>query len=228
MNQFVPLKVTASIRGSFAASDPWSPALDGIIAYWALRERLGEEAFAASEVAGDKMTPVEGLPLLRVEWNDLWWWACSSPIYEPIAEFLRYFHRRFDSHLAETHMKGKKGLTSVKAGPYKNFRLTTANKVVDQIVWFAIGDPAEVARLLSRCKAIGARRGVGNGTVDCWDVEEVKDRSIAMTFRPLPVDYARQEGISSGTEMLWGIRPPARISQNVMPCVMPYALQDMA
>src|SRR5690606_581961 len=41
-----PLVVTAYLANAFASPDPWSPALEGILAYWWLRETLGEEEFA--------------------------------------------------------------------------------------------------------------------------------------------------------------------------------------
>src|SRR5690606_41719173 len=43
---YEPLTVTAHLATAYSSVDSWSPSLDGILAYWWLREQLGDEEFA--------------------------------------------------------------------------------------------------------------------------------------------------------------------------------------
>ena len=209
-----PLKITAILQNGFASSDPWSPSIDGILAYWHQREKLGEEEFAIGMVSNDTLSPVDDLPLKKI--GDPWYYACSSPIYDAQATFLRYFHRRFDTQKAEKYMEKKRGRVSVKAGPYKNFRLTSQVHVCRNVTWHVIGDKKKIDVLLSKCHFIGSKVGVGNGKVLKWIVTEGGDPNIAVNYRPVPANENQ-----SGTIMDWGLRPPARINENQFLCVMP-------
>jgi CRISPR type IV-associated protein Csf3 len=220
----IPLRVTAYLANGFASNDPWSPSLDGILAFWYLRENLGAEAFSATSVDSSQMAPVTGLPLAVKRFGDQWWYQCTSPRYESRAEFLRYFHRRFDAEHAARYLPPHRARIPTKAGPFKAYRLTTRVIVCDLIEWDAVGDIAEVRRLLARCSAVGHKIGHGNGRVLRWDVAPVDadaDQWPVLAQRPLPVEYAARAGIE-GPEMLWGLRPPVRITQNQAVCVMPW------
>lgn len=211
------LKITAHLQNGFAASDPWSPSIDAILGYWLMRERMGEEAFEASQAVDSGMSAVEGLPLEVERHGTLWWYICSSPIYDTQAEFLRYFHRRFDVQHAEQYMIPKKGRANIKAGPHKNFRLSSRVIVTPAVTWHAEGDRVDVQSLLRRCHWIGSKTGAGNGRVLRWDVTEDGDPQIASQHRPIP-DEAAEGG---GVRMIWGFRPPGRLRDNQALCVMP-------
>jgi len=217
-----PLLVTARLRNGFAASDPWSPALDAILAYWALRERMGEAEFTASAADAATLRPVEGLPLERVEHGGLWWYCCSSPIYTDAAQTLRYYHRRFDATLAERHAEITRKRVEIKAGPYKASRLSQVVHVCGAVQWHVIGDAPEILRLLRRCSAIGAKINAGFGAVAEWRVDPGGDALLARYHRPLPEGYAMEHGVE-GPTMPWAIRPPARLRSNQTLCVMPDA-----
>lgn len=219
-NIFTPLRVTAHLANGFASNDPWSPGLDAILAYWAMRERLGEEDFAAGSIDSGAMQPVEGLPLAVEKHGDWWWYQCSAPIYETAAEFSRYFHRRFDSQMAERYLQPKKGRVDTKCGPFKAYRLSARVTVCDRVEWHCIGDAAEIGRLLRRCSAIGYKTGAGHGRVLRWEVGPGGEADLARFHRPLPVDFAQAHGIE-GPQLQWSIRPPGRITINQALCVMP-------
>lgn len=214
------LIVTAHMSSGFAAGDPWSPALDAILAYWLMRERLGEEEFALQSSQRDLMGPVEGLPLGVEHHGEHWWYQCSSPIYEAKAVVRRHYHRRFDAHAAEQYLVPQKGRIQTQAGPYKSSRLSAQVYVTPAVVWHAIGDAAEVQRLLNRCSAIGAHIARGYGRVKRWTVEPGGDERLARFHRPLPIEFADAHGIA-GQQMLFGIRPPARLPINHALCIMP-------
>lgn len=210
------LKVTAHLASGFIAADPWSPSLDGILAYWHMREQLGDE-FATTSAQPHVMEPVTGLPLRVESHGALWWYACSSPIYETAAKVRRYLHRRFDDAQERyLDIQGKSGKVLVAAGPYKNARNAYMQTVTGRIEWHVIGERVEIERLLRRCWHIGARTGSGFGRVRRWEFGE-GDEHLALTHRPIPEEAAK----SVGPRMVWGIRPPGRLPINRTMCVMP-------
>lgn len=216
------LIVTARLRSGFAASDPWSPTLDGILAYWTMRERLGEEEFALQSARRDLMGPVEGLPLGVERHGDWWWYQCSAPCYEQKALVRRHYHRRFDAQHAERYLAAQKGRIQVKAGPYKSSRLAAQVRIAAEVRWHVIGDGEAIERLLGRCRQIGGHLGRGYGAVREWRVEPGGDEVMARAHRALPVDYAAANHID-GERLLWGLRPPTWLPCNLTECVLPHA-----
>lgn len=213
------LKITARLYNGFTSADPWSPSIDGILAYWHMREKLGDEFdLAASNSA--LMQPVDDLPLERVEHGDQWWYACSSPIYTLHATARKHMHRRFDdAHERYLDLQGKSGKILTAAGPYKNSRIPFLLRVTDRVEWHVVGDRPSIERLLRQCSHIGARYGSGYGRVREWLLEP-GDRETALRRRPVPVSYADEHGID-GERLTWGLRPPARLRSTRTLCVMP-------
>lgn len=218
MSEHVPMLVSAHLAQGYVTSDPWSPALDGILAYWALREQLGEEEFALGGTGYRPLVEAE-LPLAREQFGDAWWWCVSSPIEPGGARqvFERWYHRRFDDDRAVRYLPAKTTRIETAAGPYKNYRNRALARLVPRLVWAAIGDSGEVERLLRRCTSIGQGLARGWGVVTRWEVEPAGEaaRELALTHRPLPVGVPGAQGI----ELEWGIRPPGRAHR--IACVMP-------
>ncbi len=225
------LVITAHLRNGFVSSDPWSPSIDAILGYWQLREEMGEEAFTLAASSLGTLQPVENLPLAKTHYlsdlgaEPLWWFQCSSPVFQQAAESLRHYHRRFDALQAEHYMLPQKGRMEVSAGPYKNFRNSYLLHVTPAVRWYAVGDKCEVQHLLNRCTHIGALTGAGNGAVARWEVVESADPetvTMARLHRPLPETYATQNEVT-GSRMIWGYRPPGRLVGNQTLCIMPTA-----
>jgi CRISPR type IV-associated protein Csf3 len=219
-----PLIVTAELMTGFASSDPWSPSIDGILAYRVMMERLGPEAFALSAHRSDQQEPVEGLPLAVEQWDGWRWYQCSSPIYRAHAQVTRHLHRRFDAAQAERWWgnPGKSGKVLVAAGPYKNARLPLMQHVTPAVQWAVVGERDEIERLLAQVTHIGARVGAGYGRVRRWRVEAagVVAVELASTHRPLPEGHPDASALE-GPRMVWGIRPPGRHPDNLVDCAMP-------
>lgn len=213
------LNVKAHLSSGFISSDPWSPALDGIIAYQHMREKLGPEQFAMSQHRTDMMSVVDDLPLAKEEYGGQWWYACSSPIYKSHLERTVHLHRRFSAQRAERFWtdEGKSGKVLVAAGPYKNARLPFIHHITGVVEWNVVGNFAEVSRLLHRVTHIGGRTGAGFGKVIRWEINQGGDEDLARNHRPLPVEYAKNDG----RVMIWGLRPPVRHPDNRVECVMP-------
>lgn len=211
------LKITAELYNGFVASDDWSPNLDGILAYWQLR-RADPDGFLTRQGRSDLMEPVDDLPLYKIHYDALWWYACSSPIYELAQQHRAYFHRRFDDQHERFLPDGVKTVLTA-AGPMKCYRKSVLFRVTKEVSWHCVGDEAAIRVLLDHCHHIGGKPAQGYGRVKRWRYED-GDLRTALYHRPLPVEYARLKGID-GPVMCWGIRPPARITANQTECVMP-------
>lgn len=212
-----PLKITAELYNGFAASDDWSPTLDGILAYWQLRLADPDE-FLARQGRDDLMTPIDDLPLEKIGAADQWWWACSSPLYVLAQQHRTYYHRRFDDQHERFLPEGIKAVLTT-AGPYKAYRKSLLFRVTREVSWHGVGDAERIRALLDHCHHIGSKPSQGYGRVKAWRIDD-GDEAQALFQRPLPVDYARGRGID-GPVMRWGLRPPARLLANQCECVMP-------
>lgn len=219
----MPLLIRAHLIAGYASSDSWSPALDGILAYQMLVERIGIERMAVAQADTMAMAPVEGLPLAVESFGEHWWYAVSSPIRDGEAlVFRRWYHRRFDAHAAEAYLDPRSAKVLTRAGPYKNSRLSRDVRLVRSVSWHCIGDRAEIERLLRPVSHIGAGLAVGLGHVSHWTVAvDDADPTMALLHRPIPLDYAHRMGADDGAVMDWGIRPPVRLPLNITACRMP-------
>lgn len=84
-----------------------------------------------------------------------------------------------------------------------------------QAVWRAVGCPETTQRLLGALRAVGARRGAGEGQVVEWRVEAAAPEDIfrwlhladGRPSRPMPVECAQAVQAEFG-EQRGGLRPP--------------------
>lgn len=217
------LKITAELMSGFVSFDPWSPALDGILAYWYFHERDGEEAFALNQAFPQVMETADNLPLLKINPGNDWWYACSSPIYDTVAEVRKHYHRRFDFAHAEQYLDPNIKRVQTACGAYKNYRKGLIQHVTPRVEWHCIGDAAEIERLLLNCTHIGFGKAQGHGQVKTWRVDAGGDTLLAKFHRPIPRHYAARYCGDCGEvmEMWWGYRPCMRVKANQTMCVMP-------
>lgn len=221
---YTPLVVTAHLATGYSAADPWSPSLDGLLAYWALREQLGEEEFALG-MTGHRPLVEAMLPLARETDPEtgLWWWVCASPEPDRVrAVQQKHYHRRFDLEHATTYLVEGVRRVEVAAGPYKAYRQRRDIQVCRSLTWRAVGDAAAVRRLLGRVSNIGFGHTRGYGRV--WSIDVAvgtpEDEQIARTRRPLPAGYAAARGLE-GIRLAWGLRPPGRDPAQRADCLLP-------
>ncbi len=215
-----PILITAHLYSGFATSDQWSPAIDGILAYWHIQQRYGADNFNIQQGLNHAMQTVNDLPLEKIDHNDLWWYAASSPIYHTCGVARRYLHRRFDQSQAEKTLPDNMKKVQVQSGAFKNARMAINHIVTDKVTWHVIGELNAIKTLLKHANHIGAKYGAGFGRVREWTYDD-GDEQLARHYRPLPIEYAQQHGIV-GDKMTWGIRPPARLIENCVDCIMPF------
>lgn len=218
---FIPLTVTAHTPAGFAAGDPWSPSLDGILAWAFEKERLGPDFGTNLDIR-----TVTGLPLATEACGEQWWYACGLPEFTPLHQRDRHMHRRFNDLDAERFLVGKRRIETAM-GAHKNMRKPRLVNVAGTVTWKAVGDPAEIRRLFAEIPAIGSGWSRGLGRVAYWTVREGHEGEIR---RWVPADYARALGMS-GRCMMAALRPPARLPENqtlcVLPNVVPIASEDL-
>lgn len=215
------LTVTAHLVAGYSASDPWSPALDGILAWAWMRRHHPERLAEGVAIGAADILPLDDLPLARDHADGLWWYLCSSPRVDAAARIRRHYHRRFDDDIAGRRLDDAVAKVPSAAGPYKGSRLQETVIMTDRIVWHAVGHPFGIHTLLRAVPSIGRGVARGLGRVRGWSVEDAGSRGDHDLRRPLPERVAAERGLT-GPVMLWGLRPPARI--NVIPCVMPEPL----
>lgn len=216
--------MTAHLRHGYCANDPWSPALDGILAYWVLREQLSEEEFLAGMVGATEpvIADLSGVLARESDQEGHWWWVCSSPVpAEPVVRGPVWFHRRFDAGEAAQRVDPAVRRVLTTGGAYKNYRQRRLLTVTAALIWHCVGDATEIARLLARCTHVGHGIARGWGEVARWEITpEGADERLAREHRPLPVGWATAHGIG-GMVLEWGIIPPGRWPAHRTLCVMP-------
>lgn len=215
---FEPIRITAHLAQGYSAADRWSPAIDGILAYWKARELFGPEEFAL-HASGQGALSTIGLELASEEHGGLWWWQASAPVIREAEVFARHYHRRFDEHAAYGVLPETTRKVETAAGPYKAYRNQRLVRLVPELTWHVVGDIVEVQRLLERCAYIGHGIARGWGEVTRWEFAP-GDENVARFHRPLPRAFAAEHGID-GMLMDWGIRPPGRAKAHQELCVMP-------
>ena len=213
---FRPLTVTAHTPTGFASGDPWSPAIDGIMAWSFMRKKLGADFGTNLD-----LHPVEGLPLEVISHEGLWWYLAGIPeTSEVLHQRYKHFHRRFNSVDAEKWFQGRRVETAM--GPHKNLRKPHLVTTCASVSWKVVVDPVEIERLVQQVPFIGSGHSRGLGMVARWEVSDGFEGSIR---RAVPVAYAEEHGIR-GTLSMHAIRPPKHIPENSVMCVLPGLLPE--
>ncbi len=215
-----PLTVTAELANGYITTDPWSPSLDAILAWAALKREYGADLLNR-DPGRDGVTEVE-LPLLRLGEGDDWYYACSSPIPSSGLEHIGYTHKRFDDQLAPYYLEPPRRRTvNTASGRYKNYRMPHSRVVAASVTWHCVGEEGPIEELLADIEAIGKRRGSGHGRVVRWDVGPGTEETerLAREHRPVP-------GVEGLLMLDWGIRSPGWLVENRRMCRMPCGQAD--
>jgi hypothetical protein len=184
-----PLHVVASIPGGIAL--PHGPmALDGILAATEAR-RLG----LPSAMTEDEVVPIE-IPVAREPGGRFH--LCSFSLGEFEEHDLHWINRRYPIPEAQAMAGAKFKRIQISSGPCKSYRLPLEVGYLKgaKLEWYCVGDEQSICELLSGVTHVGKKRGVGNGEVREWKVEEcepweggfpvVRD---GVPLRTLPVDW---------------------------------------
>lgn len=161
----IPLTVTAHLHAPPVVRDPI--LFDGV-----LMGGLGA-SMGASDPSGwvdPEIVYAAPLPLARVETQAGWWYAASQATPRG-PEQTHHTHRRMPAeHYAR--WTGERG-TTFTAGPDKSLRIRLFTRpAMLAIRWTCVGDPTEIARLLTHVPGVGNRTTHGWGQVARWEISE--------------------------------------------------------
>jgi hypothetical protein len=212
-----PLVVTAVLLpGSALVSyDPLN--LDNLLARAVVDEALAGRGLPLLAASDAYALPIP----LRCLWRDeqgLPLWAATP--FAPagaVARDVHYWHKRLQSGAWTAGRGGRLSLASAH-GRWMERRVPQPALVAERFVARAVGDPAEVARLLGRITHLGKKRGAGFGAVARWEVAE-SDAPFALVAdtgdgprltRSLPAAAVRllDGGLPDGPPALVGWTPP--------------------
>lgn len=198
------LKITCQLVNAYAPAENESIHFDSLLTYL---------------VANDVRTPalnIDGkvfpLPL------DLLWispegyplWACSDLKPESWhQESVDWWHKR----LSSVHLIDWSSNPNIKnVGRNKDYRVPLRTVLTDKLVAYAIGNKAEIERLLIHATHIGKKRSQGFGRVTNWQVEAFEGDGISdliQSNRPLPLEFLgfERRGVLGGwTPPYWDRR----------------------
>ncbi len=159
----------------FEMSTPFSTMdyirLDGLLAYFALRELLGDDFYNIR----DYEEPIDSpLPLEKCK-NDSgqWWWACSFGVSSSAAESITRWKKRWDDENDDLVDFGNKlARVNHKAAHFKAYDMPLVIKLAKEIIFCCRGNLEEVENLLAGCRHIGKKRSQGYGQVRKITVSE--------------------------------------------------------
>lgn len=184
--------VVADVAGPVGGYDRLT--LDGLLARMVMDEALEG---ATLQGAGPYVLPV---PLRRM-WQDpatgmpLWAANHFAPAGDSVKSVM-YWHRRMIRPDLGHVPGGRRPKVDNRAGRYKEIRMPLPTENASRWAADCVGDPAEVARLLERCSALGKRR---LSRVLAWHVVPI-DGEFSFT-RPVPAEYA---GTEDRTQLRYG------------------------
>jgi hypothetical protein len=167
------LKITFNIKNGIALNRG-EVFFDAILAS-ALLQKVLQNDFI---LLGDEIFDLE-LPLKKLENDGIEYYAASLVKLKgkTITERLR---RKFDEQYL-IYCESKK--IDIQRGEFKSLNKPYLVYLIDELVFYAIGNKKEVEELLSIVDCIGGKRKLGYGRVLDVKVEEVKDCKV---YRRIP------------------------------------------
>ncbi|GGE47784.1 hypothetical protein GCM10011391_28190 [Pullulanibacillus camelliae] len=221
-----PLKITAELLDGRVNSADGLFNLDSLIAYAWMKENEPDRLYN-----GDIMR--DGLiePDLPLEWREDHW-AASSGFYIQVSESIEYWHRHLNGDRAERYVdfNGKRGTINTKSGEYKAYRMPQTIRVIPSIEFYAMGDPIEIDRLLTKyITNIGKKSSQGYGHIKSWTIRPVEEdwteKGPYGIMRPTPFN-----GELPNKEVYqvrsYGLKPPYWLKDNQSICLIPNVRRD--
>lgn len=229
-----PIRITAHLAGGILFHPSEGITIDGPLAWGAVLERLGEEAFA--QIPNDEMErrtakPDPGVPLGVHRDGDVWMYQASqAEIHGHHGTDLRHWNKRFDDGMAQAYIDAldlsRRRKVNVGSGEFKSYHQPIYVETVERLVWYAIGDSDEAERLLNtHITHLGKKHNRGYGVVVVWQVEEYDGpvdrwlwRENGQPARAIPTEFL---GEWDG-EVAWaGYRPPYWLQAHHAWCAVP-------
>jgi len=182
----IALRITATTPHGIVLSRPWGVALDGLLAsvIWHRRKWAARGVGDYLTYTPDKNPESLDLPLARCgdpDRDDDWHWMATFADLHPRSHDvnepdIRWRTSRTDrtrlQHLSPTI--GSQ-VVSDSTGRYQRRVVPVIAHPAASLTWRAVGDPDQIRDLLEDLPSIGKHRGVGEGLVTRWHIEETPD-----------------------------------------------------
>lgn len=219
---FTPLRITARLRCG-VISDGYL-TLDGALYAAAHREALAPQVATysrASAVTGESRAT--RLPIMRIaipkmaaQWTPDFYYAASVAQWPAqVAEGVDHWTKKIDSKYIDL-LEHQRARVPTSGGTYRAYRMPVAYRHALRVIWYVVGEPVEIRRLLTMVTHLGKKTSQGWGCVAKWMVES-HDEDWSVTgpdgrlMRPVP-----QEG-----GLPCGIVPPYWLPRHQIPCRLP-------
>lgn len=223
------VRISCRPHALYYERDRWIK-LDSLLLKAVLQEQYGEAFQALPPIS--PTTPTEALgypnamPLERRERLGVWYYACSWADVEAatIRVFAMSYVRHFSEELFRRYGTGK-GREVIHAG--KGVDKLVCERVrlrlVSGLVWYAVGDQAEIKRLLETYyHSVGKKESQGHGQLipypdgSLWKVEAVE-----YDYSERDADGRATRGLPSEHGVRYPVRPPYYVRANVAELELP-------
>lgn len=177
-----PLIISARLATPVVHAEPGITHLDSIITSAAITSHPVASRW------GRNVPAVVPLPfeLLWVSDDGLPLWACTPLMANlPGIDGREYWHKRYPTDRADF---GKRLSANTTSGRWREYRVPMPVQSVGTLHALAIGNAAEIERLLAYITHIGKKGSAGYGRVAQWSVTESSHTvDDIMRLRPIPV-----------------------------------------
>lgn len=220
---YKPLRITAYLQTP-VVSDATLP-LDGILLYLTIREKFGFEVATLPQVPAkilDCRAPFDKY-YRQLNGKNFWFYKCSFARWVgTTTENTDFWVKRFDEKYADIiDFKNRRGRIETKSGYFKGYRMPVFTRHALAVRWYAVGDMAEIKRLLPFCRSLGKKRSQGYGEVLRWEVESWHSDWSVYSPSGLMRAVPNEKGI------VCGLRPPYWSPESQTICRLPNNFIDV-
>jgi len=243
-----PLKITAKLSSPIAGE---VPMLDAILERQMFRvagsifdSSGGGKHLTRTNARSDlAVTPgAMPIPIDRSRVSGFPWPIprCSSPIFVAADDRSDHYARRMELTDPGLLADDERKVFQAGGGEFKSYRLPLRARLVDRVVWFAMGrgrkyagghkgGGSEVRKLLRQVTHIGKKTSQGYGRVSEWTVEIVEDDwswyapspGGTVLMRPLPAAMGMPTDVVGARPWYGGVVGPYWDSQFFVEAVIP-------
>lgn len=214
---FKQLRIRAYLKTG-VISDQYLP-LDGVLYYHLVRQEMGVELTTKSRESNVRECQCITLPIKKGGAKDeTWYYNCSFAQFPThTIEDSSFKVKSGDWLRHENHFNAKKKIDTTR-GKFKNAHIKLYYRHCTHIDWYCVGNPIEIAKLLSFCTNLGKNSGDGWGEVLKW---EIKDWAENWSVKNDKGELMRAVPAYKGDGILYGLRPSYWNPRHIMSCFMP-------
>lgn len=199
-----PVRVVCVLASGPINYDP--PCLDGILAGAVVSEVSYGLGLSDREDAYDIPLPLECLWRNEKGWP-LWAASYFCPIGESVADTVIQHRRAITGQFSKG--RGGKLKITTNMGRHMERRMPYPILETRELEALAIGDIAEIARLLRGIQFLGKRRNTGLGEIIEWRIEPIAELTkVEILVRENKLSRAIPQGAVGQLAPFWPVEPP--------------------